>query len=189
MNAPVRPKDLETRRPHLFTADEVLQLIADGLVHKRAVLLDGEIFDVPEDGDRHINHAMRIAQEAMHLLYGKPFFVGVQTTLRLSKYNAPSPDIYILAGGPPEGDVSADRILLVIEVADTSLRDDLRDSASRYARHGVQEFWVVDVEHARIYVHRDPVDGAYPPPLVLEAGASANPRAVPGFTVRVGEGV
>jgi len=188
MNAPVRPKDLETRRPHLFTADEVLQLIADGLVDKRAVLLDGEIFDVPEDGDRHISHAMLIARDAIRALDPDRYFVGVQTTLRLSKHNAPSPDIYILAGGPPQGDVPAERILLVIEVADTSLRDDLTDSASRYARHGVAEYWVVDVNNARLHIHRDPVDGAYPQPLVLEAGATATPRAVPGFTVRVGEG-
>ena len=188
MNAPVRPKDLESRKPHLFTADEVLQLIADGLVDKRAVLLDGEIFDVPADGRRHASAAMRIAAKAIRALDPEGFFVGVQTTLQLSKHNAPSPDIFILSGDLPDGDVPPERILLVIEVADTSLRDDLTDSASRYARHGVAEYWVVDVANALLHIHRDPVDGAYPPPKVLEAGETVTARAVPGFEVRVGEG-
>jgi Uma2 family endonuclease len=186
MNALVRPKDLETRRPHLFTVDELQQLITDGLVNKRAVLLDGEIFDVPSDGHRHATTTMKLAAIAMRAFDLDTHFVGIQTTLRLSRQNGPSPDLFILQGQLPEGDVPAERILLVIEVADTSLRDDLTDSASRYARHGVAEYWVVDVVGARIHVHRDPVDGVYPTPTVLEAGQVANARAVPGFSVTAG---
>jgi Uma2 family endonuclease len=185
MNVPFIPPKVRTR--HLFTADEVLKLIADGLVDKRAVLLDGEIFDAPEDGDRHISHAMRMASKAIRTLDPAAYFVGVQTTLRLSKHNAPSPDIYILAGGPPQGDVSAERILLVIEVADSSLKDDLTDSASRYARHGVREYWVVDVNNACIHIHREPIDGAYPAPRVLRAEETAQAAFVPGFAVKLAE--
>jgi Uma2 family endonuclease len=66
----------------------------------------------------------------------------------------------VLGGRLPDGDVPPDKIVLVIEVADTSLKDDLPDSASRYARHGVRDYWVVDVNARAILVHRDPAEGA-----------------------------
>lgn len=186
MNAPVSLQHLQTRRPHRFTAEALLQLISAGLVNRRAVLLEGEIYDVPADGHRHTTTTMKLAANAMRSLDLAKYFVGVQTTLRLSDHNAPSPDLFVLLGDFPEGSVPADRILLVVEVADTSLRDDLTDSAARYARHGVAEYWVVDVENSCLHVHRDPVEGVYPPPVVLEAGTTATPRAVPGFVVTVG---
>jgi len=174
------PSQLER---HKFTVDDVLEMTALGLIDKRAELLDGEIFDVPEDGFQHISVAMPLAQHIMATLYGKSYFVGVQTTLRLSKHNAPSPDIYVLAGGLPKGDVLADRILLVIEVADTSLKDDLTDSASRYARHGVRDYWVIDVNERVTYVHREPKDGAYPTPKRVEAQTSIAPLLVPELSI------
>jgi Uma2 family endonuclease len=126
---------------------------------------------------------MLLAQRIMVALAGKPYFVGVQTTLRLSPHNAPSPDIYVLAGGPPDGIVPAERILLVVEVADTSLRDDLTDSASRYARHGVRDYWVVDVNARRVLVHRDPKDGAYPLPVAIDANQTVQALLVPELCV------
>ena len=181
MNAPFpTPSQLER---HRFTIDDVLKMTAQGLIDKRTELLDGEIYDMPSDGDAHIEFTMRLAQQAMATLLGKPYFVGVQTTLRLSTHNAPSPDIYVLAGGAPKGEIPSDRILLVIEVADTSLADDLKDSASRYARHGVRDYWVVDVNARAIHVHRDPKGGAYPPPRKLNASETVAALLIPGLTV------
>lgn len=181
MNAPF-PTPTALQR-HKFTIDEVLEMTALGLVDKRAELLDGEIFDVPEDGFQHISVTMPLAQHIMVALHGKGYFVGVQTTLRLSKHNGPSPDIYVLAGGLPRGDIPSDRIVLVIEVADTSLKDDLTDSASRYARHGVREYWVVDVNARAIHVHREPKDGAYPPPRTFRASETLSALLVPELSV------
>jgi Uma2 family endonuclease len=180
MNAPVHHDSL-TR--HRFTIDEVLRLIADGLIDKRVQLLDGDIFHMPSDGDRHISITMALARLAIETLKSPDYFVGVQTTLRLSAHNAPSPDLYVLAGGAPQGVVADDRILLVIEVADTSSKDDLTDSASRYARHGVAEFWVIDVNARRIHVHRRPEDGAYLSIQVVDAHEQATAQALPGLGV------
>jgi Uma2 family endonuclease len=170
------PSQLER---HKFTIEDVLEMTARGLVDKRAELLDGEIFDAPEDGYRHISVAMPLAQHIMVALQGKEYFVGVQTTLRLSKHNGPSPDIYVLRGRLPKGDVPPEQILLVIEVADTSLKDDLTDSASRYARHGVHDYWVVDANTREIHLHRDPKNGAYPPPRIFKASETVSALSIP----------
>jgi len=143
---------------HLVTYDEVLALCDQGFFEDRSrvVLLDGEVHVMPADGVRHIRWAMALMQHAVRALPQDRYFIGIQTTLRLSRHNAPSPDLYILDGPPPEGDVPTKYILLVVEVADTSLRDDLTDSASRYARHGVREYWVLDVREPCLFVHRAP---------------------------------
>jgi Uma2 family endonuclease len=185
MNAPFpAPKAIER---HKFTIEDVLDMTASGLIPKRAVLLDGEIYDMPSDGDRHIEFAMQLARRIMRSLDESQYLVGVQTTLRLGKHNAPSPDVYVLAGGPPVGDIPADRILLVMEVADTSLDDNLTDSASRYARHAVRDYWVVDVKRRVIHVHREPKDGAYPPPQVIEGGAKLQALLIPELALALDE--
>jgi hypothetical protein len=96
MNAPF-PSPTSIER-HKFTIDDVRRMSAQGLVPKRAVLLDGEVYHMPEDGDRHIGFTMRLARRIMSALDESRYFVGVQTTLRMSTHNAPSPDIGAPAG-------------------------------------------------------------------------------------------
>lgn len=182
MNAVVRTG---TAR-HLVTYDELHALCDQGFFENRSrvVLLDGEIHVMPEDGFRHISWAMALARLCMSTL-PKRYFIGVQTTLRLSRHNAPSPDLYILDGPLPDGEVAPEKILLVVEVADTSLRDDLTDSASRYARHGVAEYWVLDAKAPALLVHRHPQDGAYPPPERLSLEETASALRIPNLSVRL----
>lgn len=71
----------------------------------------------------------------------------------------------------------------MVEVADTSLKDDLTDSASRYARHGVRDYWVVDANARVVYVHCDPRDGVYPEPRQFTAAEALVPLLIPELTV------
>jgi Uma2 family endonuclease len=136
MNVLVAPTRADTQV--LFTLDELLAFEAQGFFKDRGrlQLLDGVIHEMPSDGYRHTHWAMEIGGEFIQAFRGKGFFIGIQTTLRLSPRNGPSPDVYVLKGPLPQGDVPAEAIALVIEVADTSLAADLTDSASRYARQG-----------------------------------------------------
>lgn len=175
-----------TRAP--VTVDQLLELQAQGAFSgQRTQLLDGEIHIMPADGLRHINYAMEIARACMTVLPRSKYFVGVQTTLHLSRYNAPSPDVYVLTAGPLVKETPPERILLVVEVADTSLRADLIDSASRYARHGVAEFWVVDVDNRITHVHRDPANGAYPAPQKIAFEDAITPALIGGVSLRLAD--
>ncbi len=176
----------ETMQRHQFTLEDVLELIAQGLVDRRVQLLEGEIFDMPSDGAPHARYTMGLARALMRALDDR-CFVGVQTTLRLSSRVGPSPDIFVLAGSLPDKDVPPDDILLVIEVADTSLKENLTNSAARYARHGVREYWVVDVNAPCIYLHQSPADGAYPPPRRIEADETVVPAYAPGVSIRLSD--
>lgn len=170
------------------TIDQLVELEAQGAFKgKRTQLLDGEIHVMAHDGLPHINYAMRMARRIGRTLDEDRYFVGVQTSLHLSLHNAPSPDLYVLSAGPLVKETPPERILLVVEVADSSLRDDLTDSASRYARHGVREFWVVDVENRITYVHREPKDSAYPPPKRVRFEDGLAPSLIEGLQMRLAD--
>jgi Uma2 family endonuclease len=171
---------------HAFTVEEVMALQAQGFFrdNKRIALHEGDIVERMPDGDKHIKGVIRIMRVLARLLGDSDVF-ACQSTLRFSRRNAPSPDFYVLIGGEPEGDVAPERVALVIEVADTSLAEDLSDTAERYVRAGVAEYWVVDVIGRAIFIHRDPQDGRYPPPVRLEAGEAAICRAMPQIAFSV----
>lgn len=182
-----RPIARETTRAPV-TIDQLQELEAQGAFKgERTQLLDGEIHVMAHDGIPHINYAMRMARRIGRVLDEDRYFVGVQTSLHLSPYNAPSPDLYVLSAGPLLKETPPERILLVVEVADSSLRDDLTDSASRYARHDVREFWVVDVENRLTHVHRDPANGAYPAPRAIAFEDALAPALIGGLNLRLAD--
>jgi Uma2 family endonuclease len=88
----------------------------------------------------------------------------VQNPVRLSGHSEPQPDLALLRyrkdfyseHHPRPADV-----LLVIEVADTSLRFDRDTKMSLYARHGIPEMWLVDLRGRRLVRHRAPREGSY----------------------------
>lgn len=187
MNAP-HPVLREATR-HLVTYEELHALCDQGFFENRSrvVLLDGEIHIMADDGYRHINWTMALMQRLVRALPKDRYFIGVQTTLRLSRHNAPSPDIYVLDGRLPDGEVPAAKILLVVQVADTSLQADLTDSAARYARHGVREFWVLDAKARALVIHRGPHDGAYAEVRRIAETDEVAPTLIPDLTLRLSD--
>lgn len=104
----------------------------------------------------------------------------------LSPYWAPSPDWYVFSADLAEGEVDGDNVLLVIEQADSSLRTDLNDKAALYARHGVRDYWVLDLEARRVHVHRGPTPDGYAetlPPFGADQPVEA--LLIPGLSLRL----
>ena len=82
-------------------------------------------------------------------------------------------------------DVRGPDILLAIEVADSSLAKDLNLKAGVYARYGVRELWVIDVNRLVTHVFREPADGTWGVTAVLEADATLTHASAPGFSARL----
>jgi len=57
---------------------------------------------------------------------------------------------------PAYRDAHPSRALLIVEVAETSYRIDREHKASLYARAGLPEYWIIDLAHETLEVHRDP---------------------------------
>ena len=129
----------------------------------RVELIDGEIIDLAPIGSRHVSIVNRLTQ-LLVLAIGRKAIVGVQNPVELSNRSEPEPDLTLLR---PRDDFYrealplASDVLLAIEVADSTLAYDRDVKRPLYARHGVPEYWLIDVNGGRMMTFREPRDGRY----------------------------
>ena len=127
----------------------------------RLELIDGEIVDMTPTGARH-QYCVKRLNRLFGQLLGEGAVVSVQDPLRLGGRSEPQPDIALLR--PPleryRSVPTATDTLLVVEVADSSLERDLAKTPI-YARAGVLECWVVDLEGPRILTFAGPGPDGY----------------------------
>jgi Uma2 family endonuclease len=145
---------------HVISVDAFHQMGETGILGPadRVELIDGEIIDMSPIG---VLHAAIVDVLARHFgrRAGEAVFIRCQNPLRLDDISEPEPDIAILR---PRADLYTTAhpgptdVLLVIEVADTSLAYDLGTKVPLYARHGVPEVWVIDAATRRTRVFREP---------------------------------
>src|SRR3954465_4415522 len=87
-----------------------------------------------------------------------------QSTTILDRHSAPEPDLAVLrprADFYKSGLPRPASILLIVEVADSSLRHDRDTKAALYARRAIPEFWLIDVRGKRLTRYRDPAAAGY----------------------------
>jgi Uma2 family endonuclease len=144
-------------------------------------LLDGELFEMPPEGELHAG-TKSLVMRALARNLPPEIGLAVEGPLKLSAFTAPRPDLFLTAGVANPASARGDQVLLVIEVADSSLAYDLGPKAEAYALGGVAEYWVVDLVNRVTHVHtaRDG-SGRWLTPLRLPAGAPLSPQAVPGW--------
>lgn len=149
---------------HLISVDEFHRMGEAGIFGPadRVELIDGEIIDMSPIGALHAAIVARLASSFSQRLGGAAV-VWCQNPVRLDDTSEPEPDIAILR---PRADFyttahpgPAD-VLLVIEVADTSLAYDLGTKVPLYARHGIPEVWVTDAATRQTRVFRRPIHGS-----------------------------
>jgi Uma2 family endonuclease len=152
----------------------------------RVELIDGELIDMAPIGSRH---ASVVSQLTMLLSRQcDEAIVFPQNPIALPPFSEPQPDIAVLAPathGYREALPGASDVLLVIEVADTTLRYDRVVKAGLYARHGIREFWIVNLPDELLEVNRSPdmAAGSYRLRAVLTSGDVAVPEALPEIGV------
>lgn len=176
-------------KPHRFTYDEVIAAVRAGAIGGdcRWELMDGELIDMPADGPRH-NEWTGVLGRWLYSRIGPEHTILPNATLVLSERDAPSPDWQIYPSGMRNADVRGPDVLLLIEQGDSSLSRDLRVKAGLYARHGVREYWVIDLEMRRLHVHRGPTPDGYAdvsPPYGAEDAVEA--LLIPGLVLRLSD--
>ena len=155
----------------------------------RVELIEGEIIDMAPIGNDHQSIVDQLTR-ALVLVVGDRAIVRVQGSIRLSQWSEPEPDVVLLKPRPDfyrgaEFAFGTDS-LLVIEVSDTTLKYDRDIKVPLYARHGVPEVWVVDVNANALLVYGDLRDGQYERHVVLERPATVPVTRLPGITLDVG---
>jgi len=160
--ATTKPKILE--KPRLFTYDEAVRMTEAGIFNgERVELIEGVLIEMSPIGNAHNAYVDRLAQTLILWLQGGAI-VRVQGDVRLALRTAPMPDIVVLrprADFYINGGAGPEDVLLIIEVADSSLPYDLRQKAPLYAGHQIPDYWVMSVQRKVITVHRDPGPDGY----------------------------
>lgn len=160
--------------PFRFTVKDYMALGELGILgpNDRTELIDGQIIHMSPIGVLHARIVNRLNRWLVRRA-GDDAIVAVQNPIILDLHGMPQPDFVLLAAeygfDAPEHAGPGD-ILLVIEVSDTSLRFDRETKLKHYARAGIVEYWVVDVNAEEMWVHRKPKrSGRYAETLSLGA--------------------
>ncbi len=172
-----------------FSVEEYLRLGEVGIFHEddRVELLNGNIVIMSPIGIRHMNAVRRLNNLAARR-YGKLCLVDVQNPLVIDGISMPQPDLLLLR---PDLDESRaprpEDVILLVEVADSSLPYDQSDKLEAYARNGIAEYWLLDLTRNELDVFREPDGRDYRTKLVVRAGESIAPLAFSDAPVSVSE--
>ncbi len=174
-------------RRHQITVDEHHRMGKAGIFSEddRVELIEGEIIDMAPIGNRHASTIRKL----IHLLSGivrDHALLDVQNPIALGDRSEPEADIVLLrprenfySGNPP----AAEDVLLLIEVADTSLTYDQAVKIPLYARYGIPEVWLVDLCGEAIKVFRQPSPEGYLEVSQHGRGQRIRPSLVPQVEV------
>jgi Uma2 family endonuclease len=145
---------------HPITVGEYFRMGEAGVLDAdaRCELIEGEIIDMPPIGPPHASKTNRLAALLADAVRGKAI-VSAQNPVVLGDLSAPQPDLallryrddYYAQAHPGPAD-----ILLLVEVADTSLAHDRDTKLPLYARFQVPEVWIIDIPGRHLDVHREP---------------------------------
>ena len=178
---------MEHSRQHRITADEYYRMGERNLFapDARMELIDGVIIDMAPIGNPHMSAVDRLHEMLVKALQGSAIVRG-QGSVRLGDYSVPQPDITLLRPRPDfyrTHTATPEDVLLVIEVSDSTLRFDLDIKAPLYAKHGVRELWVVDVQGRLVHFFRGLEAKAYRNTSTSAAPAMTPIAALPEVSI------
>jgi len=178
---------IEIERPRKFTADEFERMVEAGIFREdeRLELIGGEIVQMAPIGH---HHAACVANLNKRLVtgVGDRALVWVQGPARLAIDSVPEPDLALLRSHSyRRGAPRPDDVLLVVEVAESSLRYDQTVKLPLYAGAGVPEYWIVSVEGEWIEVCRSPAGERYRERSRAARGDVIVPVAFPDVRISV----
>ncbi|MBW4699171.1 MAG: Uma2 family endonuclease [Aphanocapsa lilacina HA4352-LM1] len=179
-------------RPRLFTVDEYYRMGKAGIFQpdERLELIDGIVINMPPQGPLHAATVRRILAYLSACIAPEQAIVQDDKPIAIDDHGEPVPDVTVVAPDP-EGDYYSTRhpgpedILLVVEVADSSLDKDLGTKKTMYARAGIREYWVVDLNSRRLHRFGEPRDGNFQNVEVLDENSRVSPVAFPTLNIPV----
>ena len=169
-----------------WTTAELLRLTELGAFtsEDRFELIGGEIVPMSPKGRRH----EVIADQLQHYWTDRAvpeLRIGSERQFNLDEDSYTLPDLIVRPAGIQSYDLRGDTILLVVEVADTSLYFDRTAKAALYARHGVREYWVINARTLVTTVHRSPGSTGYADILDVGPAETMIPLLAPALAVRL----
>jgi Uma2 family endonuclease len=145
-------------------------------------LIEGRLIVAEPQNTPHAK-AIELTADALRAAFGPGWRIRIQLPIALEPDSEPEPDVSVVAGSPrDDGKDHPSHPALVVEVADTSVRFDRVVKGRIYARGGIGEYWIVDLNARVLEVRRKPRRRAgrhatYATVAVARAGDSIQPLA------------
>jgi Uma2 family endonuclease len=152
-------------RRHRLTVQDYYRMAEVGLLapDARVELIEGEIIDMPPSGSPHAGILTRLHERLFLAVHGTAT-VREQIALHLDDFSEPEPDIVLVKRRSDDyvrSHPTPPDVLLVIEVSQSSLRFDRKRKLPLYARHGIPEYWIVDVIRPVLHIFHTPQGERY----------------------------
>ena len=188
---PYRPVPTDPPRKR-WTRRECAVLEESGLWDRQHLeLVEGELITRIGKKRPHVN-ALTVLHAWCIRVFGEEYVnseAPIDVAPEDNPTNEPEPDLIVLRrpsgefrdANPQPGDLR-----LAIEISDSTLGFDLTAKAELYARAGIVEYWVLDIQARRLVAHRDPQDGLYRSVTVYSEGEPVAPLASPDCEFRAG---
>lgn len=172
---------------HRFTVDDYHRLGETGILgeDERVELIEGELLEMAPIGSEHVASVGALTH-LLVLAIGERGVVFPQSPVQLDSHNEPQPD-FVLAKPRPQGYRAAlptpEDVLLIIEVAASSLAYDRGLKLALYALHRIPEVWIVNVAAQEVEVFRNPAGDRYESTTRVSGSGSLEIEALPGVRI------
>ncbi|HYZ22141.1 MAG TPA: Uma2 family endonuclease [Rhodopila sp.] len=151
----------------------------------RVELLEGQLVDMSPIGPRHALAVDALAELLLPAIAGRAA-LRVQNPIELDETTEPHPDIALVRRpwqGYPHAHPGPVDILLLVEVADTSLDTDRGAKLELYARSGIREVWIVDLTTDRVLIFRGPSGNGYSSQASTGPAGTLSVEALSGVSI------
>lgn len=189
MNKPARI-DMQSATPldeRLFTATDFARMIDCGAFEDMRIELVGGVLErmAPALGDHGSTH-LSLGSQLLAAYRDLPVWLANELAIRIDEIEVRGADIAVVnQDAPKDRYVDGIDVVLLVEIAKTTLGRDLGDKSLSYARARVQEYWVVDLPGRATHLFRALSDGAYAERELIRFGIDMQPPGANG-TVRLG---
>lgn len=162
-----------TRKRRLLTVEDYHRMGEVGILpEKGQELIHGEIIEMSPIGSRHAATVDKASDYLKELLKGKAT-IRVQNPIIIPTYSEPEPDIAVVkfrSDYYAEHHPTPEDVILLIEVADSSIEFDRKTKMSLYASAGIPIYWIIDLENKQIETFSLPKGDTYSHTNILKKG-------------------
>lgn len=172
-----------------FTTSEYQRMVEVGVFteSERVELIWGEIVEMSPINVAHVNCVNRLTAILSTKLAALAI-VSIQNPIQIDDFSIPQPDVALWKPSPAaylDRLAGSTDILLIIEVADSSLDHDRRVKSQLYAQAGMDDYWIVNLPQQQIEVYREPREDGYRTMTRYAPGDTISLLAFPDITLNV----
>lgn len=170
-----------------LSVDDVRAMTQAGVLPEGAAveLFDGELFEMPPETPLNLDYAADLGRW-LYLTLGREYAIIPGMSLVLSDEDYAKPEWWVFDRRLSADSVRGADALLVIEQSHSTLSFDLGYKANLYARHGVREYWVIDLAGRQVHVHRTPTAVGYlEKPKPAQSGDTVAALLIPALRLRL----